>query len=93
MPTRNVNLSEKQAEFIRDRVTGGDYGNASEVVRAALRLLEQREQEDKLKLRALRRMAKESFAEIDHGKFDVIDHRDLGKFMKKVGAKVRAGKP
>ena len=90
MPTKNVNLSEKQAKFIRHRVEGGGYRNASEVVRAGLRLLEQREQEDKLKLRALRRLTKKAFGEIDRGKFDLVEPNALDAFLDKLDKRGRA---
>src|SRR6185437_13748151 len=51
MPTRNVNLSEQQAKFIRKSVDQGRFRNSSEVVRAGLRLLEQQELQEKLKLK------------------------------------------
>ena len=43
MPTRNVVLTEPQEDLIRDLVEGGRYQNASEVIRAGLRLLENQE--------------------------------------------------
>ena len=43
MPTRNVVLSEPQADLVRELVDSGRYQNASEVIRAGLRLLEDRE--------------------------------------------------
>lgn len=54
MPTRNVNLTEELDRFVEEKVEGGRYSNASEVVRAALRLLEREEQEYAEKLAALR---------------------------------------
>jgi antitoxin ParD1/3/4 len=53
MPTQNVNLPDFQAEFIQARIKAGRDKNASEVVRAGLRLLEQHEAENALKLRAM----------------------------------------
>ena len=41
-------------QFIRDQVRGGRYASASEVVRDALRLLEQEEQRSSAALEALR---------------------------------------
>ena len=54
MPTRNVNLPDKLDQFITAKVASGDYANASEVMRAALRLMERDEQEYEEKLAALR---------------------------------------
>jgi antitoxin ParD1/3/4 len=92
MPTQNVNLSDKQASFIRERVKSGDFRNASEVVRAGLRLLEHQERENKLKLRALRKLAAEGFDQLDRGEYEEFDADELAKFMDKVDAKVRARK-
>lgn len=54
MPTRNVNLTPELDQFIATRVETGRFSNASEVMRAALRLLEQEERENEEKLIALR---------------------------------------
>ncbi len=43
MPTRNVVLSEPQEGLVRELVESGRYQNASEVIRAGLRLLEDHE--------------------------------------------------
>ena len=54
MPTRNVVLIARQEELIETLVKSGRYQNASEVLRDGLRLVEQREAEDAVKLKALR---------------------------------------
>jgi antitoxin ParD1/3/4 len=54
MPTRNVNLTPEMDKFIASKVGSGLYSNASEVMRAALRLLEREERENEEKLSALR---------------------------------------
>lgn len=54
VPTRNVSLTTELDRFVASRVKSGRYENASEVVRAALRTLEQHEQEQRAKLKALR---------------------------------------
>jgi antitoxin ParD1/3/4 len=54
MPTRNVNLTPELDGFISQKVDTGLYANASEVMRAALRLLERDEREQEEKLSALR---------------------------------------
>lgn len=53
MPT-SVALSPHFETFIRRQVDSGRFNNVSEVVRAGLRLLEEREAEQAAKLQALR---------------------------------------
>lgn len=53
MPT-SVALSSHFEIFVREQVKSGRFNNASEVVRAGLRLLEDQEQEATLKRDALR---------------------------------------
>lgn len=43
-PTRNIALTIELERYIRLRVASGHYSNASEVVRAGLRLLIERDQ-------------------------------------------------
>jgi len=54
MPTRNVNLTDELDAFVSLKIESGRYDNASEVVRAGLRALEQDEHEQELRLAALR---------------------------------------
>jgi len=54
MPTRNINLTPQMDQYVDAKVRSGEYGNASEVLRAALRALEQAEREDEARLAALR---------------------------------------
>ena len=53
MPT-SVALSPHFETFIRQQVDSGRFNNVSEVIRAGLRLLEEREAEQTAKLQALR---------------------------------------
>ena len=54
MPTRNINLTEQMDTFVDTKIRGGEYANASEVIRAGLRALQEDEAEDLAKLEALR---------------------------------------
>jgi antitoxin ParD1/3/4 len=61
------------------------------VVREGLRLLEQREQEDKAKLEWLRAAAKEGFDELDRGEGFVFHNMDdLAAFVDQIGSEVSA---
>jgi len=81
MPTRNVSLTEKQAKFVRRSVDEGEYRNASEVVRAGLRLLQQQEKSRKMKLKMLRRMVKQASDQIDRGDYIDVDLDNLDEFV------------
>lgn len=65
MPTRNVNLTKELDEFVAAQVKGGLYANASEVMRAALRLLEKEDREYEEKMAVLRAAIAEGDASPD----------------------------
>lgn len=50
----NINLPPQLEEMVREKVTSGLYSSASEVVRDALRLMEERDQLSLAKLAQLR---------------------------------------
>jgi antitoxin ParD1/3/4 len=70
MPTRNVNLTAELDRFVLEKVKRGRYENASEVVRAALRVLEREERQYEAKLAALR-------AAIDEGDASGVAEGDV----------------
>jgi antitoxin ParD1/3/4 len=49
MPTRNISLTPEQDAFIDEMLKAGEYRNASEAVRDAIRALQQRRAMDALK--------------------------------------------
>jgi antitoxin ParD1/3/4 len=55
MPSRNVNLTDALGKFVSAKIESGRYDNASEVVRAGLRILEREEQKHEATLAALRK--------------------------------------
>jgi antitoxin ParD1/3/4 len=69
MPTRNVVLTDRQADLVERLVASGRYQNASEVLREGLRMIEGREAEDKARLNALRDAARVGIADIGAGRF------------------------
>jgi antitoxin ParD1/3/4 len=75
MPTRNVSLPEKLDQFITAKVESGDYANASEVMRTALRVMERDEREYEEKLAALRGAIDEGLASgiAEPGVFERLD--------------------
>jgi len=61
---KTISLTAKDDAFINQQLDAGEYGNASEVVRAGLRLLEQ----EQIKLEALRRAIAEGDDDIKKGR-------------------------
>jgi antitoxin ParD1/3/4 len=76
MPTRNVVLTDHQANLVEQLVTKGRYQNASEVLREGLRLLENREAEDAYRLAALRNAVQVGIADIESGRSKTFDSKD-----------------
>ena len=81
MPTRNINLTPEQDAFVRTMVEAGEYQNASEAVRDALRVLRQRRQEDALKLKVLRAQIKTGIDELERGEFVEIEDTALDDYL------------
>lgn len=86
MPTRNINLTEHYNHFVEEQVEAGKYKNASEVLRAGLRLLEQQTQSDEEKLTLLRKLATDGFRSLDQGRgINVSSEGRLRKVISKIG--------
>ena len=81
MPTRNISLTPEQNAFVDDVVRSGEYQNASEAIRDALRALQQRRKEDALKLKALRQQIKAGTDALDRGDFVEVEGSELEAFF------------
>ncbi len=81
MPTRNISLTPEQDAFVEKVVNAGEYQNASEAVRDALRALQQRRREDALKLKALRTQIKAGAGALERGEFTEIADADLENYL------------
>lgn len=69
MPTRNVVLTDHQADLVEQLVKSGRYQYASEVLREWLRLVENREAEEASRLEALRSAVNIGVDDIKAGRF------------------------
>ena len=89
MPTKNVVLTERQADLVETLVESGRYQNASEVLRDGLRLVEQREAEDASKLKALRSAARVGIAALERGEFkEFADIDELHTYLNDLSEKI-----
>jgi antitoxin ParD1/3/4 len=86
MPTRNISLTREQDAFVEDVVKSGEYQNASEAIRDALRALQQRRKEDALKLKVLRQHIKAGIDALDRGDFVEVAGSELESFLNNLGA-------
>jgi antitoxin ParD1/3/4 len=81
----NINLTPQLEELVRQKVESGLYSSASEVVREALRLMEERDQFRAAKLSQLRQAIQDG---LDSGPAVELDGEDL----KRAGRARRAAK-
>jgi antitoxin ParD1/3/4 len=70
----NISLTPHLEEMIREKIATGSYNSASEVVREALRLLEQADQLRALKMKKLREGIREG---LDSGPSTVFDPQEI----------------
>lgn len=73
MPTMNVSLTSKMADFVAREVASGDYASASELVRDALRLLQREREIEREKIEALRAAIDVGLRQADRGEFSELD--------------------
>lgn len=78
----NFSLTPQLEQFVRDCAATGNYNNASEVVREALRLFMRTEEERRLKLENLRQAIKKGDDAIQQGDLtEISSQEDLDKFF------------
>jgi antitoxin ParD1/3/4 len=86
VPTRNINLTPEQDAFIDELLKAGEYGNASEAMRDAIRVLQQRRAEDALKLDKLRVSIQQGVAALDRGDYTEVEDERLDAYLDDLGA-------
>ena len=88
VPERNITLTRAQDEFVESVVQAGEYQDANEAIRDALRALQQRRREDALKLERLRLQIQAGIDDLESGDFLEIEDADLDAYIEGLG---RAG--
>ncbi|MGO9173151.1 MAG: type II toxin-antitoxin system ParD family antitoxin [Rhodomicrobium sp.] len=81
MPTRDITLTAEHDAFIESAVRAGEYRNASEAVRDAIRVLQLRRQEEKLRLEALRAHLAAGLRDLESGDYQEIDANGIGSYL------------
>jgi len=81
MATRNISLTPEQDAFIEEMLKSGEYRNASEAVRDAIRALQLRRAEEALKLEKLRLSIKQGVAALERGDYADVEDEDLDAYL------------
>jgi antitoxin ParD1/3/4 len=77
--TMNINLTPQLEELVRQKVSSGRYNSASEVVREALRLMDEQDQLRAVKLESLRKDIREGLESGPASPWDVEEMKREGR--------------
>ena len=86
MPTRNISLTPEQDAFIEEVLKAGEYRNASEAMRDAIRTLQQQRAERALRLDRLRLSIEAGVAALDRGDYTEVDDESLDAYLDDLAA-------
>ncbi len=67
----HVSLTERLQEFVKEKVESGLYHDSSEVIREALRLMEQEDQLHKIKLDQLKEAVRIGDEQLTRGEYSI----------------------
>lgn len=89
MPTTTINLTDGLHDWIAGKIAGGNYNNASEVIREGLRLLRAQEEMRELEMKLLRQKVLTGLNQAERGEFSGRNVKkiiaDSKKLLKKNG--------
>ena len=78
MPSMNISLTNELMELVHQKVQSGLYNNASEVIREAIRNLDQNEQLlYEFKLNKLKQTLKPSIDQVEQGQYSDYSYDEL----------------
>ncbi|MBA1265589.1 type II toxin-antitoxin system ParD family antitoxin [Stutzerimonas stutzeri] len=85
MATHNVVLPAPLEQSVDNLVSSGRYQNRSEVIRAGLRLLLEREAMEAAKLEALRNAVASGLMQLETGDYDEVQPDELEDYLEQLG--------
>jgi antitoxin ParD1/3/4 len=87
--TMHVNLSPEMESYIKSKVGTGFYGNATEVIRDAIRRMQAEEE----KIVALRKAVAQGEEQLDRGEGAEYTRERIAKIADNARKNIRSGKP
>jgi antitoxin ParD1/3/4 len=88
----NVSLTPELEKFVAKKVASGLYQTASEVIREGLRLLRERDDQQRRKLEELRKEIAVGIEQLDRGEAGPLNAKEtLARVRKEREARVRKG--
>jgi antitoxin ParD1/3/4 len=87
--TMHINLSPEMESYIKAKVSSGFYGNATEVIRDAIRRMQAEEQ----RVTAFRKAAAEGEAQLDRGEGTAYSRDLMNKLADTARKNIGSGKP
>lgn len=86
MPSMNVSLTPELVRIVQSHVESGLYGNASEVIRHAIRHMDANETLlYEVKLQRLKQALEPAFAALDRGDYEEYSLEDLNRDLESGG--------
>ncbi len=86
----NVSLTTELEKMVNEKVASGRYGSASEVIREALRLMDERDHQYSRRIEDLRLKVAEAEAQFNQGLF--VTPEELTERINEMSRKARAKK-
>lgn len=90
MSMQNIQLTEHEREFIEHAIQERGYASATEVMSDALRLLEQQQQDDDMRLSNLREQVQLGFDQLDRGQYTTYTRDTLHELFDRIHAKIKS---
>lgn len=85
----NVSLTPQLEKLVQEKVASGLYNSASEVVREALRLLEDKDRLRRLRFEELKKQVAAGVDALDRGDYIELDEQGMKEYLEDVNKRGR----
>lgn len=88
----NVSLTKELVKLVEAKVASGFYGSASEVIREALRLLQKKDEAERIAIEATRAKINEGLRDAKAGRVTAFDKKGLRARISEIKSNGRAAR-